>query len=87
MDSIDDIATPKHGQRFRVTVFDAIKNAITSVGDPFKQFHGIGLNKSAWKSCRYFLPQLFGLRRKASAANGRALAYSGSRSSQLHGLH
>ena len=47
MDSIDDIATPKHGQRFRVTVFDAIKNGIASVGDPFKQFHGIGFEQSS----------------------------------------
>ncbi len=27
-----------------MTVFDAIKNGIASVGDPFKQFHGVGFD-------------------------------------------
>ena len=34
-------------QRFRMTVFDAIKNGIASVGDPFKQFHGVGFEQSS----------------------------------------
>ena len=28
-----------------MAVFDAIKNGIASVGDPFKQFHGIGFEQ------------------------------------------
>ena len=34
-------------QRFRMTIFDAIKNGIASVGDPFKQFHGVGFEQSS----------------------------------------
>jgi hypothetical protein len=30
-----------------MTVFDAIKNSIASVGDPFEQFHGVGLEQSS----------------------------------------
>jgi hypothetical protein len=30
-----------------MTVFDAIKNGIASVGDPFKQFHGVGFEQSS----------------------------------------
>ncbi len=34
-------------QRFRMTVFDAIKNGIASVGDAFKQFHGAVFKQSS----------------------------------------
>jgi hypothetical protein len=29
-----------------MTVFDAIKNGIAGVGDPFIQFHGVGFEQS-----------------------------------------